>query len=246
MEKKKRKINIGVEGMEQLIFGGLPKGKIIMVSGSSGTGKTIFASQFIKKGVEDGDKCVYLTLEQSKEKLMEDMIKMGIDFRLMEKKGKLKLIGGPLGDISYFKDKTKAKVSDIVGELKEVILETGAKRVVLDSVNLFTMLFDDNKERRKAMAELVALLDELGCSAVLTCEVREGTTNISWHGFEEFVVDGVIVLYRLPFGNLYERAVSIVKMRGCKHSQRVCRFQINGTGVKVLPDKEPYQDVLRK
>lgn len=240
------KIKSGIPGMDELLDGGFPKKKVLMVSGPSGAGKTIFAAQFINQGIKIGENCVYITLEEPKEKLMDNLREIGIDFTDLEKKNRLRIIGGAVGHIKYFKEKTKANIYDIADEIKEVILEVGAKRVVLDSINLFTMLFETELERRKAMADLVAVLGALDCTTLLTCEVKEGHPKmISWHGFEEFVVDGVIVLYRLPFGNKYERGISVVKMRGVNHSQKVVSMSITKKGIEVYPDREPYNDMLK-
>lgn len=239
------RILTGVTGMDVLLGGGLPKGRTILVSGSCGTGKTIFVSHFIEEGVKQNEKCVYVTFEQMKEKLGEDLIEIGIDFAEMERDGKLTVVGGPVGHIKYFKEKTKANMFDIANEIKEVIEEKKATRVVIDSVNLFTMLFENDMERRKAMAELTSMLEKLNCTTLLTCEVREGTRDISWYGFEEFVVDGVIALYRILFGNSFERAVSVVKMRGIQHNQSMKSVQITKDGLVVYPEQEPFHDVKK-
>ena len=241
------RIKSGIKGVDELLGGGIPKGKILMVSGSSGTGKTIFAAQFINEGIKNNESCVFITLEQPKDKLIEDLREIGIDFSKLEGKNKLRIIGGPVGHVKYFKEKTKATILDIADEVREVIQEVNAKRVVLDSVNLFTMLFETEIERRRAMADLVAVLGSLSCTTLLTCEVKEGSPRmISWHGFEEFVVDGVLVLYRLPFGNKYERAISVIKMRGVNHSQKVVSLSITKRGIEVYPDREPYHDIIGK
>jgi circadian clock protein KaiC len=241
-----KRIKIGVKGMDELLNGGLPKGRTIMVAGSCGTGKTIFAAQFISEGIRLREPCLYVTFEQAKEKLIEDMKEIGIDFQSMLKSGKFRLIGGPVGHIKYFKDKTKADMLDLSGEIEEVVGEIKAKRIVLDSINLFLMLFETDMERRKALAELTSMLDKLDCTTLLTCEVKEGTKNISWYGFEDFVVDGVIVLHRIPFENIFERAVSIVKMRGIEHSQNVTALQIKKEGIRVYPGKEPLHRLSSK
>lgn len=236
----------GIHGVDELLGGGLPKGRTVLISGSCGTGKTIFVSHFIKEGVKQNENCVYVTFEQMKEKLNEDLLEIGIDFQKMEKEGNLTIVGGPIGHIKYFKEKTKADMFDLSNEIKEVIMEKKATRVVIDSVNLFTMLFENDMERRKAMAELTSMLEKLNCTTLLTCEVREGSRDISWYGFEEFVVDGVIALYRISFDNRFERAVSVVKMRGIEHNQSMKSMQITKKGLVVFPEQEPFHDVKKE
>ncbi len=237
------RIKVGIKGIDELLGGGLPKGRTVLISGSCGTGKTIFAAQFLQKGVKSNENCLYVTFEQAKEKLVEDMKQIGIDFNEMEKSNKLKIIGGPVGHIKYFKEKTKANMLDIANEVKEVVEENGAKRVVLDSVNLFLMLFETDTERRKALAELTSVLEKLDCTTLLTCELKEGTKYISWYGFEEFVVDGVIILYRVPVESLFERSISVVKMRGINHSQSIVTLKIEKNGIVVYSEQKAFHQV---
>jgi circadian clock protein KaiC len=134
---------------------------------------------------------------------------------------------------------------DLSNEIKEIIEQKKAARVVIDSVNLFMLLFEDDMERRRALAELTSMLEKLDCTTLLTCEVKEETRNISWYGFEEFVVDGVIALYRIFFENTFERAVSVVKMRGIEHSQEMKSVQITKQGFIVYPEQEPFHNVKK-
>lgn len=237
-------IESGINGVDVLLEGGILKGRTILVSGSCGTGKSIFAAHFVSKGFALGENSVYVTFEEGKHKLVEDFKALGMDFEMMEKAGKLKVIGGPIGNVKFFKDKTKATARDLAEEIKEVALELNAKRIVLDSLNLFLMLFDTDSERRHAMAELTSVFEKLDCTSLMTCEVKEGTRDISWYGFEEFVVDGVICLYRMPFENMFERAVAVIKMRGKKHSANVVALQIRDDGLHVFPTKAPFHNIL--
>ena len=238
--EKLEKIESGIKGMDVLLNGGFPEGRTFLVSGSCGTGKTLFASQFILEGLDNKEPCVYVTFEQGKKKLFEDLVQVGINLETYVDAGLLKVIGGAIGRIRYFKDNTKANFLDITKEIEDVVKQIGAKRVVIDSINLYLMLFESDSERRNAMVALTSRLEEIDCSTLLTCEVREGTKDISWHGFEEFVVDGVVVLYRIPFENTFERAVSVVKMRGTEHSQNVRALKIKADGITVYPNQEPF------
>ena len=241
-----KRLKTGIPGMDDLLLGGLPMYRTILVAGSTGAGKSIFASHFIQQGVKQKENCVYVTFEVPKEHLVADNKEIGINFEKMEAAGRLRIIGGPLGTIRYYKKKTKANLLDLTQEISEVIKETQAKRVVIDSVNLFLMLFENDAERRDAMASLSSMLAGLECTSLLTCEVKEATNDISWYGFEEFVVDGVIRLQRIPFENMYERAVAVVKMRGIDHSHNTAAFQIKKDGLKVYPDQEPFHALKGK
>lgn len=234
------RIKTGLQGLDEMLRGGIPKGRTILVSGSCGTGKTSLASQFVAQGFSNKEPSVYVTFEQTREKLMEDAAQYGFDFKGMQKTKKFRLIGGSIGKISRFKFRTRASINDLLSEIKEVVEEIKAKRVVIDSINLFAMLFESESDRRNAVAALVSMLEEMKCTTLLTCEIPEHEkSKISWFGFEDFVVDGVIVLKRYKNYGKYERALSIIKMRGVDHSHVISAFTIGKKGLTVYPDQEP-------
>jgi len=234
-----KQISSGTPGLDELLGGGFPARRNILISGSSGTGKTMLGMQFLNAGVAHGEAGLLISFEQDEDKLTEDFLETGIDINALKKTGKFRVIGGAIGAIQKAQEQTKAKKEDIHSEIRRVITDLNAKRVVVDSVNLYFMLFSD-PEKRDALAQLSALLSELKCTALLTSEVPEGSKKLSSHGFEEFVVDGAIVLYRIAFENTFERAAAVVKMRGINHSKAIRAVKITNEGLKIYPELEPY------
>jgi KaiC/GvpD/RAD55 family RecA-like ATPase len=149
------------------------------------------------------------------------------------------IIGGPMAEVMYYKDKTKAKIEDFIAEIEEVIKKTNAKRVVIDSINLLLMLFQTDEERRKALLLLNQILSKNDCTALLICEVRENTFDLSWYGFEEFVVDGVITLYNVKQEAVFHQGIAVRKMRGVEHTKNIFLYKITDKGIKIYPD-EPW------
>ena len=233
-----KRIPSGTKGADQILKGGLPEGKSFLISGTCGTGKTIFSAQFIYEGLKRGESCVYITLEEEKSELKQDLATVGIDFEKYEKNRKLRIIGGPFGTITVLKRRMKAKARDLVNEIVSVAKEVNAKRLVIDPLNLFLMLFDTDVERRTAFGELSRKIKELGCTAFYVCEVNEGIKGISWYGFEEYMVDGVILFYRVPYKNTYENGITIVKIRGASHEKGVYHVEITDKGLVVQPEQK--------
>jgi circadian clock protein KaiC len=232
------KVKTDVPGLDEMLNGGLLQGRAVLLSGSAGTGKTTLGMQFVYNGIkEHGSPGLFITLEQSREKIVEDMEKFGMDLSRLG--DKFVMIGGPMAKIKYYQDKTKASPEDFISEIETVIRESGAERVVIDSVNLFLLLFDTNEERRKALLTLVETLSKLRCTALLTCEVKEGSFDLSWHGFEEFVVDGVITLYNVKQGPVFHQGLAIRKMRGMSHRKEIVPYKITDKGFVIYPD-EPW------
>ena len=227
----------GIHGLDAMLGGGIPSGRSILVSGSCGTGKTVLAYQFVANSLHDNIQCVFITLEQSKEKVIDDAGRIGINFSRHLGKN-LALVGGPVGTLRQYKMRAQAKLDDLLEELREIITETKARRVVIDSVNLFTLLFETDVERRIAFASLTAMLEELGCTTMMTCEVPEGDKKLGWFGFEDFVVDGVIVLRRMHCLECLERSIAVVKLRGSNHDTEDRPFEITNKGILVFPDRD--------
>jgi len=232
------RIKTGIEGLDEMLNGGLVSGRAVLLSGSSGTGKTTLGMQFIYRGIKDfNEPGVFITLEQSKEKIKEDMKTLDMD--LDDLGVQFNLVGGSMAKIKYYQGKTKAKADDFIAEIEEIVKETKAKRVVIDSLNLFLLLFETDEERRRALLALTEALSRLNCTALLTCEVRENTFDISWHGFEEFVVDGVITLYNVKQGSVFHQGIAIRKMRGMSHIKDIVPYKITDKGIIVYLE-EPW------
>lgn len=237
------RIKSGVPGLDEMLNGGIPRGRTILVSGHCGSGKTMFACQFVNQGYRYNEPSVYVTFEQGREKLFQDSKTIGIDFKRMERSNKVRVIGGSVGRISRFKFKTNAKANDLIDEIKEVVQEIKAKRVVIDSINLFAMLFGTDEEKRNAVASLISELEELNCTTILTCEVPESSNKISKYGFEDFVVDGVIFLHRKCTAGVYERAASVVKMRGTNHNNKILAMKIGADGLRIYSQEPDFTKI---
>ncbi len=120
------KVLTGVEGLDKMLIGGIVKGRNVLLSGPCGSGKSTLAMQFLYNGaMKYNENGLYITLEEAREKMYEDMAKFGMDLRKAEKKGKLVLIGGPIANIKGYMEKVDACVKDIVGEIQEVVKEKG-------------------------------------------------------------------------------------------------------------------------
>jgi len=227
---KPGRVSSGVPGLDELLNGGIPDGKVVLVTGPAGTGKTTFAAQFVSEGVRRGERGVFVTLEQDREKLKSDLCGVGIDMTGVT------FLGGNAAELSHWRKKVKANWPDMIAEVEEVVRERRAKRVVIDSINGLLMLIDSGSERRSALLDLSNALSRLGCTVVMTSETQN-TNNLSVWGFEEFVVDGVISIMELNFENYYRHALSVRKMRGTAHDRSIVACALTDSGLIVYPDE---------
>lgn len=229
------KIPTGIEGLDRMLKGGLVPGRNVLLSGPAGSGKSTIAMQYAYNGALYGEPSLYVTLEETKEKLINDMGKFGFDLKKAEAMGGLHIVGGPMAKVTNFMKKVDADVLNLVGEIEEIVKERGIKRVVIDSVNLLTMLMKNEREKREALAALANMLSSLGCTAIFTSETEEGKMSLSRYGIEEFVVDGVIVLYLVRQGSRFVPGIVVRKMRGSNHDKEIRVYKITDRGAVVYP-----------
>jgi circadian clock protein KaiC len=225
------RVNTGVPGLDKLMGGGIPAGKVVLVAGPAGTGKTTLAAQFVAAGCKKGEPGILVTLDQDRNKLKGDLEMLGIDC------SKITFLGGNAVELDRWRRKVKAGWPDLIAELAEVIKAKRAKRVAVDSINGLLLLFDNDADRRMALSGMVNALSELGVTAILTGETH-GNGEISWWGFEEFVVDGVISIMELRFENYYRHALAVRKMRGTAHDRGIVSAALTDRGLVVYPDEK--------
>jgi len=211
-----RRITSGIHGLDKYIEGGFLHNSVNIVTGETGTGKTIFALQFIWHGLQAGDRCVYITLEERPEDIREDALVFGWDLAKYEKKGQLKLI---------YHDPAQANtigpvLMNEVGKLK-------AKRLVIDSSSVLGMVLQNDATIRRRLFTLVSTLKKNECTTLLVSEIPEGSKKLSRFGVEEYVVDTVIVLNYLGIGETVSRSLVVRKMRRTSHGKDVYPFDIN-------------------
>ncbi len=223
---------VGIQGMDELLYGGIPQGNLVVLSGDPGSGKTIFSLSFLVKGIEDyNEPGLFVSLEES----LEEILTLGTEFgyslekHLDEKK--LKIVTVELYDF----DKLKNAIEDAIISIK-------AKRVVIDPGVVFRLFFEKELDARKNILSLAKMLKRMGCTTLITNEINLDQTR-SLFGLEEYVADGAILLYHTKVGNKFVRSVGILKMRGTRISEKLHPVQIDKTGVRVLPKQEMFEDV---
>jgi KaiC/GvpD/RAD55 family RecA-like ATPase len=222
------RISTGIPGLDPLIEGGFLENSVNLVTGETGTGKTIFCSQFIWNGLQKGETGLYITLEERPEDIKADAAMFGWDFSSFEKKGLCRII---------YHD--PAQVNNLGSVIIDEIKSLKAKRLVIDSTSLIGMNIQEPSQIRKMLLSIVNIIKRTGCAALLVSEIREDEKALSRYGVEEFVVDSVIILNYLEYasGEL-NRSLIIRKMRRTDHGTDIYPMGItkNGMSVKKVED----------
>jgi KaiC/GvpD/RAD55 family RecA-like ATPase len=236
------RVKTGIKGLDELLSGGLPKESITLVSGPPGSGKSIFCYQFIATGIQEGKKCLYLTLDKKIEGLLSQAAELGINFQPAIESGLVNFI--------FLNINKKLIYESMINE----ILSGNYNRIVLDSITPlsempiyinnpeFTSEVDtiDHDEvgsgnfpvRRLHLHYIMNALETSKCTAVVTSELPSGSTNYSRDGLSEFLADGVIILSLDP--TMDRRKLAIMKMRSTKHTLRPQNIEISKGGMQII------------
>lgn len=227
---KKERMDIGIPGFNELINGGLIPKTLTLLTGTTGTGKTMMSSQFIFAGLNNYDqKGVYITFEEPPEDIKSNALEMGMDFAPYEKKNKM-----------VFVKYDPFHVEDIYELIETNIKRINADRVVIDSVSALGLYIKDVPEIRRMIFNISFMLRKLGCTSLLTSEILPQQNSLSRFGVEEFVTDNVFVLYYTRTGSQFSRSVTVWKMRASAHSTKIHPYRITDSGVTVYPKEEAY------
>ncbi len=230
-------IETGIPGMDELFeHKGIPSGNMVLLSGVCGAGKSVFAMQFIYHGAkEKNEPGVYITLEEDPERVIANMEEFGWDIRKMIKEGKI-----------IIKKPEIYEVAALKRTIFESVEKIGAKRLVIDSFTLISNYLKDVYDVRKIMFELGNEIKKLNCTTMLISDMIEKTDTFSLSGFEEFIADGVVVLYlvRDKSKNYLMRTLLVRKMRGTQHSLKYVPMKIlSGKGIYLYPDAAVFEDI---
>jgi circadian clock protein KaiC len=230
--KLMERIESGIPGLDNLLDGGIPKGNVVIVAGRAGTGKSVFGAQFLFHGSSvKGEKTLYLAFTEDKAKFLRYMKSFGLDLDEMEAKGVMKILNLPIAQVG--------QQSKILDEISKVFEEFQPTRAVLDPFSALMIPITGSKSELQCYANSLIgkIASNVNCTTLLISEVPASAEQIG-SGVEEYVADGIIVLYYLMRGRAKIKAVEIRKMRGTKHSNQATLLEIGDNGVVIDPDIE--------
>ncbi len=256
---KSEHVPSGIPGLDELLGGGYPRGRVILVTGGPGSGKTLMAMQFLLDGVNRFDeRGVFVSLEESKSHLITEMSNFGWDLEKYEKKNQIAIVdASPLrqasndGDQQVESNSESEKNVRIRGPefsiqalstvLRSYVRVIRATRIVVDPMTSLSLQFMDNHQRRRSIIDLLESLIGMGTTSIVTTEIanRFGSALTQREiPSEEYLCHGVLVLHNSHVaGRGIVSAIEIEKMRECKHDRQLHPYSITENGVAVYSER---------
>jgi KaiC/GvpD/RAD55 family RecA-like ATPase len=228
------RVATGIPGLDELVEGGLPRGRITLVTGAAGSGKTTLGVQFLWAGAtQHGEAGVYVTLEEGAGDLRAEMGRYGWDLALLEGEGRVAILESP---VPFEVAEASISVDGLLDAIHTRVSALDAKRIVFDSVAALGLPYSDPVRLRRDLHRLCAMLRELGCTAILLTERPEEESRLTRYDIEQFVAQGVIVLH---FSRT-SRGLEVRKMRGTRHNTNIHTLRITDRGLVVSPGEHPF------
>ncbi len=227
------KAKSGIEGLDEITEGGLPKGRPTLICGSAGCGKTLMGVQFLVKGItEYNEPGVFITFEETIKDLSTNVQSLGFDLDKLIKGNKLRIDHIHI-EKSEIQETGEYDLEGLFIRLNYAIDQIGAKRIVLDTIESLFGGMDNATLLRSELKRLFQWLKDKGVTAIITGE--RGESTLTRQGLEEYVSDCVILLDFRVIDQIATRRLRIVKYRGSTHGTNEYPFLIDETGISVLP-----------
>jgi circadian clock protein KaiC len=231
------KISTGIKGFEWISDGGLPENRTTLISGTAGSGKTIFAVQFLAEGIMQGDSgAVFVTFEESPEDVRRNMLSFGWNIKKWEEEGKWAFVDASLSPEESVLIAGQYDLGALLARIEYAIRKVNAKRVSIDSLGAIYTQFNDVSIIRREIFRISAAMKRMGVTVMLTAERQHEYGEIARQGVEEFVSDNVMILRNISEHEKRRRTVEILKFRGTSHKKGEYPFTITGKeGVIIIP-----------
>jgi circadian clock protein KaiC len=222
-----KRLSTGIAELDEMLGGGIPEGDSLLIAGSSGTGKSIISTQFIAEGLRQGEPGIVALFEERPEEYAERAGSIGLDLDTPLHEGKLQVIYLRPLDLS---------VDETMQEILDAIRNTGAKRLVIDSLAGFEMALAPGfrTDFRESLYRMIFALTGLGVTILSTVEMEESFTELLFSNYSiSFLTDDIIRLRYVEIEGQLRRIMMVVKMRGAAHSKDIREYQITSEGIVV-------------
>jgi circadian clock protein KaiC len=228
------KLPTGIATFDTIARGGLPKNRTTLVSGTAGSGKTVFAVQFLASGIERGEAGVFVTFEESAADIRTNMQSFGWDLDRWEREQRFAFVdASPDPDVEVI-ESGSFDLGALLARVQHAVRRVGATRVSVDSLGAVFSQFSDQSIVRRELFRIASALKSMGVTALLTAERTNDYGPVARFGVEEFIADNVMILRNVLEGENRRRTIEILKFRGTDHQRGEVPFTIVPRGGLVV------------
>jgi circadian clock protein KaiC len=220
-----KRIPSGISTLDKKIEGGFKKNSTNLIVGGPGSGKSVIGLQFLLDGVSKGEPCLYISFEETKKDFYSNMSSLGWDLQKLENQEKFFYM-------EYTPEKVKTMLEEGGGIIESLVIRKKIKRIVIDSISSFELLFEEDTRRREAALALFNILRKWDCTTLLTYE-NDGSSSNPTFQVLDFESDSIIYLTSQKKGNHRNKFIEITKMRGTNHSRKTHSYEIKKGGIVV-------------
>jgi len=241
----------GISGLDEMLNGGFPRGRVVLVVGGPGSGKTILATQFLVNGIKNyGESGLFVSLDESKTHFYRETMTFGWNLEELEKQRKFMFLdASPIrhipGEVKIGKltiGKRDFSMISLIEGIKSSAQTLDARRIVVDPIASLVFQYPDVVQRRTAVLDLIEALIGTAATSILTLELRAiGATSAERSvQLEEYLAHGVIVLQTIQVGRSLVRAVQVEKMRETPIDTQPRPYKIGENGIEVFPRESVF------
>jgi circadian clock protein KaiC len=231
------KLPTGITSFDVIAKGGLPRNRTTLLSGTAGSGKTVFAVQFLGAGIQDhNERGVFVTFEESAADIRKNMLSFGWDLARWEHEGRLAFVdASPQPHVEVI-EAGSFDLAALLARVEHAVRKVSATRVSVDSLGAVFSQFSDQSVVRRELFRIASALKAMGVTAVLTAERTDDYGPVARFGVEEFIADNVTILRNVLEDESRRRTIEILKFRGTDHQKGEFPFTIlPGRGLVVIP-----------
>ncbi|HWP59981.1 MAG TPA: ATPase domain-containing protein [Candidatus Acidoferrales bacterium] len=235
MERKR--LATGIGGLDVLLEGGLPEGKTYLVTGDPGGGKSLFCTHFLLKGLEDGERAVYVAIDETPAEIVEQAESLGLPLAQYVDRKALLILDASTHFSSRMGREKEIDVQRVIVDLGSYVKRMEASRIVIDSAGPLILLRDAaSRIQDQARRLIFALQTQLKTTNLLTCYPVPRTGEKAEHAVEEYLVAGVIALRLKKTAGGWTRTLAVEKMRATATDLAEHEFAIvKGRGIVLKP-----------
>lgn len=231
-----QKLATGIASFDLIADGGLPKNRTTLLSGTAGSGKTVFAIQFLAAGIRAGEHGVFVTFEESPRDIRQNMRSFGWNLGQWEQDGVLAMVDASPDPDTEIIESGSFDLGALLVRVENAVRKVGAKRVSIDSLGAMFSQFQDQAMVRRELFRIASALKRMGVTAIMTAERTDDYGPIARFGVEEFIADNVMVLRNVLDEEKRRRTIEILKFRGTDHQKGEFPFTIvEDAGIVVIP-----------